>query len=218
MRRWMLLFALVSLPALSSAQTQTEEWKRLFDGKDLTGWKHVGAGSMTVEDGLIQTHGGMGLLYWTGGKLGDCVIRVVFKMRDHNDNSGVFIRIPIEPREEWMPVYYGYEVQIDNEADGEDEYHVTGMLYSLTKPLARTGKPGPEWNTMEITLDGPHTVVVLNGVKVTNYTEGDPVPERKFSFEPYRGPRPYDGYIGLQNHSETDVVFFKEVAVKMLKK
>ena len=216
MRPWILLLALLALPA--SAPGQTDEWKQLFDGKDLTGWKHVGPGSMTVEDGLIRTHGGMGLLYWTGGKLGDCIIRVVFKMRDHNDNSGVFIRIPIEPREEWMPVHYGYEVQIDNEAGGEDEYHITGMLYSLTKPLARTGKPGPEWNTMEITLDGPHTIVVLNGVKVSDYTEGDPVPERKFNFEPQRGIRPNDGYIGLQNHSDNDVVFFKEVAVKMLKK
>jgi len=218
MHRWILLLTLLALPALAPAQTQTQEWKQLFDGKDLTGWKHVGPGSMTVEDGLIRTHGGMGLLYWTGGKLGDCVIRVVFKMRDHNDNSGVFIRIPIEPREEWMPVHYGYEVQIDNEAPGEDEYHITGMLYSLTKPLARTGKPGPEWNTMEIALDGPRTIVMLNGVKVSDYTEGDPVPERKFSFEPQRGTRPNDGYIGLQNHSDNDVVFFKEVAVKMLKK
>ena len=216
MRHWILLLSLLALLALAHAQT--EEWKQLFDGKDLTGWKHVGPGSMTVEDGLIRTHGGMGLLYWTGGKLGDCVIRVVFKMRDHNDNSGVFIRIPIEPREEWMPVHYGYEVQIDNEAGGEDEHHITGMLYSLTKPLARTGKPGPEWNTMEITLDGPRTIVILNGVKVSEYTEGDPVPERKFTFEPQRGTRPNDGYIGLQNHSDQDVVLFKGVAVKMLKK
>jgi 3-keto-disaccharide hydrolase len=216
MQRWLVLLTVLALPIVAYAQT--DQWKQLFDGKDLTGWKHVGPGSMTVEDGLIRTHGGMGLLYWTGGKLGDCVIRVVFKMRDHNDNSGVFIRIPIEPREEWMPVHYGYEVQIDNEAAGEDEYHITGMLYSLTKPLARSGKPGPEWNTMEITLDGPRTVVVLNGAKVTDYTEGQPVPERKFDFEPQRGPRPNDGYIGLQNHSENDIVFFKEVAVKMLKK
>jgi Domain of Unknown Function (DUF1080) len=208
--------ALAVLAAVSPAQTS--EWKQLFDGKDLTGWKHVGPGGMTVEDGLIETHGGMGLLYWTGGKLGDCTIRVVFKMRDKNDNAGVFIRIPIEPREAWMPVNYGYEVQIDNVAEGEDDRHITGMLYSLTKPLARAGKPGPEWNTMDITLDGPHTIVVLNGVKVTDFTEGDPVPEKKFDFEPERGPRPQDGYIGLQNHSKDDVVFFKEVAVKMLKK
>ncbi|MBZ5563738.1 MAG: DUF1080 domain-containing protein [Acidobacteriia bacterium] len=195
-----------------------QDWIQLFNGKDLTGWKHVGPGNMTVEDGLIHTHGGMGLLYWNAGKVGNCVIRVVYKMRDFNDNSGVFIRIPVEPREEWMPVNYGYEVQIDNhpETSNEDEYHVTGTLYSLTKPLAMPGKPGPEWNTMEITLDGPHTVVVLNSVKVTDYTEGQPMPPRKFDFEPQRGPRPTLGYFGLQNHSDKDIVFFKEVAFRPL--
>jgi len=217
--RTALLMALIFLSA-NITLAQSSEWKQLFDGKDLVGWKHVGPGEMTVEDGLIRTHGGMGLLYWTGGKLGDCVIRVVYKMRDHNDNSGVFIRIPMEPREEWMPVHYGYEVQIDNEPEksNEDEYHVTGTLYSLTKPLAKPGKPGPEWNTMEITLDGPRTIVVLNGAKVTDYVEGQPVPDRKFNFEPQRGPRSNDGYIGLQNHSDNDVVFFKEVAMKPLAK
>ncbi len=117
-----------------------------------------------------------------------------------------------------MPVNYGYEVQIDNEPEksDEDDYHVTGTLYSLTKPLAKPGKPGPEWNTMEITLDGPHTVVVLNDVKVTDYTEGQPVPAKKFDFEPQRGQRPSEGYMGLQNHSDKDIVFFKEVAIKPL--
>jgi Domain of Unknown Function (DUF1080) len=204
---------------LLGAQAQTPAWKQLFNGKDLTGWKHVGPGEMTVEDGLIRTHGGMGLLYWTGGKLSNCRIHVVYKMRDFNDNSGVFIRIPIEPREPWMPVHYGYEVQIDNhpETSNEDEYHITAALYSLTKPLAKPGKPGPEWNTMDITLDGPHTIVMLNDVKVTDYTEGQPVPERKFDFEPQRGRRPDEGYIGLQNHSDNDIVFFKEVSVQSLK-
>jgi hypothetical protein len=161
----------------------------------------------------------MGLPYWTESKLGDCVIKVVYKMRDKNDNSGVFVRIPIAPTEPWMPVNYGYEVQIDNhpETSNEDEYHVTGTLYSLTKPLAKPGKPGPEWNTMEITLDGPRTVVTVNGEKVTDYTEGEPVPEKKFDFEPERGPRPNYGYIGLQNHSDNDIVFFKEVAVRPLR-
>jgi hypothetical protein len=193
-------------------------WRQLFNGKDLSGWKHVGPGGDTVEDGLIRTHGGMGLLYWTAEKFSNCRIRVVYKMRDHNDNSGVFIRIPIEPREPWMPVHYGYEVQIDNQPEDskEDEYHVTGTLYSLTKPLARPGKPGPEWNIMVITLDGPHTIVVLNDVKVTDYTEGQPVPVRKFDFEPERGIRPNEGFMGLQNHSDNDIVFFKEVAVQPL--
>ena len=209
---------LVALSAHAQTNGGSGSWRQLFNGKDLTGWKHVGPGDMTVEDGLIRTHGGMGLLYWTEGKISNAQIRVVYKMRDHNDNSGVFIRIPLEPREPWMPVHYGYEVQIDNQPEDskEDEYHVTGTLYSLTKPLARPGKPGPEWNTMLITLDGPHTVVELNGVKVTDYTEGQPVPPRKLDFEPQRGPRPNEGYIGLQNHSDNDIVFFKEAALRPL--
>lgn len=219
LKRATLLFAILALGTLFGAG-QSEEWQQLFNGKDLTGWKHVGPGTMVVEDGLIKTQGGMGLLYWTGGKVGDSVIRVVFKMRDKNDNSGVFIRIPIEPREEWMPVHYGYEVQIDNnpEAVGEGDTHVTGCLYSMNKALARPGKPGPEWNTMEITLDGPRTIVLVNGVKVTDFMEGQPVPAKKFDFEPFRGPRPLKGYFGLQNHSDNDIVFFKEVAIKPLQK
>ena len=220
------IFLLTGLATLSFAAPENvckgdpDKWQQLFNGKDLTGWKHVGPGGHKVADGLIQSYGGMGLTYWTAGKIGDCVIRVVFKMRDENDNSGVFIRIPVEPREEWMPVHYGFEVQIDNhpETSNEYEYHSTGMLYSLTKPLAKAWKPGPEWNTMEITLDGSRTIVMLNGVKVTDYKDGDPAPARKFDFEPQRGPRPDFGYMGLQNHSDNDIVFFKEVAIKPLKK
>jgi hypothetical protein len=202
------------------AQTKKDvsQWKQLFNGKDLSGWKHVGGGSRYVEEGLLASKGGMGLLYWDGGKLGNCVIRVVYKMQKFNSNAGVFIRVPLEPKEEWMPVYYGYEVQIDNhpETSNEDEYHISGTLYAFTKPLAKPGKPGPEWNTMEITLDGPRTIVFLNGEKVTDYTEGQPTPERKFSFEPYPGIRPNEGYIGLQNHGDEDIVYFKEIAVRPL--
>jgi len=212
------LILILGLCCATCTAAQAAEPKQLFNGKDLSDWQHVGPGSMSVEDGVIETHGGMGLLYWKGGKISNCVLRVVYKMRDHNDNSGVFVRIPLEPREEWMPVHYGYEVQIDNEPEksNEDEYHITGTLYSLTKPLAKPGKPGPEWNTMEITLDGPRTIVTLNGVKVTDYTEGQPVPPRKFSFEPQHGLRPIEGYFGLQNHSKNDVVFFKEVSIRPL--
>src|ERR1700747_1880372 len=167
------IFLLAGLVTLAFARDENQnacngdagKWQQLFNGKDLTGWKHVGPGRDQVEDGLIHTHGGMGLLYWTGGKIGNCEIHVVFKMRDENDNSGVFIRIPVEPREEWMPVHYGYEVQIDNhpEKSNEDEYHETGMLYSLTKPLVKNAwKPGPEWNTMEMRLEGPQPKGILN--------------------------------------------------------
>src|SRR5512133_2162863 len=216
-----LLIVIFFLTGFVNANAQGKgEWRQLFNGKDLTGWKHVGPGPMSVEDGAIRGHGGMGLLYWTGEKIGNWILHVEYRMEKENSNAGVFIRIPIEPYEEWMPVFYGYEVQIDNkpELSDEDDYHYTGGLYSLTWPKSKPGKPGPEWNTYEITLDGPRTIVYVNDSLVTDFTEGDSVPERKFDFEPFHGPRPDSGYFGIQNHGEKDVVFFKEIAVKPLAK
>jgi 3-keto-disaccharide hydrolase len=204
--------ALVALAALAASASASAEEKPLWNGKDLTGWKQVGPGQFVVENGVLKTTGGMGLLYWTGGKVGDSVIRVVYKNEKKNSNAGVFIRIPEAPTEPWMPVNKGYEVQID---DAQDDYHVTGVLYSLTKAKAHPGKPG-EWNTLEITLDGPRTRVTVNGELVTDYTEGEAVPEKKEDFEPDRGPRPNAGYFGLQNHNDKDVVFFKEVTLRPL--
>lgn len=218
LRRSMLIMAILALAAVP-AGAQTGGWKQLFNGKDMTGWQQVGPGNFVVEKSLLKTVGGMGLLWYTPNQFGNSIIRVVFKVTNENDNSGVFIRIPIPPREEWMPVNYGEEVQIYGAGD---DHHCTGVLYSLTKALARPAKPIGEWNTMAITLDGPHTVVVLNGVKVTDYTEGQPVPERVKEYEPQRGRRPDAGYIGLQNHPHEDKtdsgVYFKEVAVKPLTK
>jgi len=70
---------------------------------------------------------------------------------------------------------------------------------------------------MEITLDGPRTIVYVNDELVTDFTEGDEVPPKIRDFEPERGPRPLSGYIGLQNHDALSVAYFKEVAVKPLK-
>lgn len=55
-------------------------WKKLFNGSDLSGWRHVGKGSMSVDNGQIRGHGGMGLLYYEGQKFGNCTIRVVYRM------------------------------------------------------------------------------------------------------------------------------------------
>jgi hypothetical protein len=212
LRYFALILIILGLYALPG-QAQSGDWKELFNGKDLSGWEHVGPGGFTVENGLLKPHGGMGLLWWTRDKVGNSVIRVVFKTEKKHSNSGFFIRIPEKPTEPWMPVYRGYEVQIDNI---DDDYHCTGDLYSLTKALARPQKPAGEWNTMEITLDGPRTVVKVNGVKVTDYTEGQPVPPKKEKYEPDRGRRPNEGYIGVQNHSAHDIVYFQEVAIRPL--
>ena len=203
---------LVLLFTLATSLT-AQSPRALFNGKDLDGWQHVGPGSFIVENGLLKTQGGMGLLWYSREKIGRAKIRVVFKLMGKESDSGVFIRIPEPPTEPWMPVNRGYEVEI---GDWPDDYSCTGVLYTFTKALARPIKPLGEWNTMEITLDGPHIVVDLNGVKVTDFHEGQAVPPKPpGSIDPERGPRPESGYIGLQNHPGAEV-YFKEATLEPL--
>lgn len=188
-------------------------FRPLFNGRDLAGWKHVGPGSFIVEDGMMKTVGGMGLIYYEKEQFGNCVLRVVYKTATDHANSGVVIRLPEPPPDPWYAVHNGYEVQIDA---GGDEWHSSGAIYSISKVTSRQQKPKGEWNVMEIELRGPVTRITLNGVLVNEYREGAPVPPRKMWYEPVRGPRPERGYIGLQNHDPNSTVYFREVSVRPL--
>ena len=195
---------------LAAASLFAAEPRQLFNGKDLTDWKMVGPGRIYVTDGMLKTEGGMGLLYYTGQKFGNTTVRVVFKTSEDRGNSGVYIRMPEPPPDPWYGVHNGFEVQIDNAGD---EWHRTGAIYSLSKSTDPSQKPAGEWNTMDIELSGPMTRVFLNGKKVNEFDPSQPVPERKQHYEPTRGPRPDYGYIGLQNHDASSIVYFKEVSV-----
>src|SRR5262245_50988932 len=89
-----------------NASADDSGWRPLFNGKDLDGWQHVGPGRFVIENGVLRTEGGMGLLWYTREKFGDATIRVVFRALQPKGagNSGLFIRIPAEPTEPWMPV------------------------------------------------------------------------------------------------------------------
>lgn len=199
MKQRLALFLILILLGIDS--TQAQEWRNLFNGKDLSGWEQIGPGEFVIEDGLLKTVGGMGMILYPAKKFGDVVIR-----------------LPEKPLDPMAAVNAGYEVQIDNgirHVGGE--FHCTGVLYSLTKAMAHPQKSPGEWNTMLITLDGSKTIVHVNGIKVTEYNEGDEVPLKVRDFEPDRGPRPASGYIGLQNHDSKSTAYFKEVVVKSLK-
>lgn len=173
----------------------------------------IGPGEFKQQEGALVTEGGMGLLWYSREKLSNCQVRVVYKLSATNSNSGVFIRIPNPPGDPWQAVHQGYEVQID---DTGDVYHRTGCFYSLTKARRVVNSSTTDWNTMIITLDGTRTLVEVNGELVTDYREGEPVPEKKEWYEPDRRRRPVAGYFGLQNHEGAGHVAFKEVSVRPL--
>jgi hypothetical protein len=204
--RTLILASLLAAPLLAAP-------KQLFNGKNLDGWRMTGPGRFVVESGNMVTEGGMGLLYYERESFGDCMLRVVYSTASQHANSGVVIRLPEPPTDPWYGVNNGYEVQIDA---GGDDWHSTGAIYSISRVTSREQKPRGEWNTMEIELRGAVTRIRVNGKLVNEYTEGQPVPERKIWYEPVRGPRPEKGYIGLQNHDANSKVLFREVSVHPL--
>ncbi len=218
MKRWLLCLFLVAASAAAAE-------RQLFNGKNLDGWKIMprheniaddGRPGFVVEKGLLHTAPALEQDIWyTREKIGNAILRVVYKVSEKDANSGVFIRIPVEPKSEDDAINKGIEVQIEEE---DNDYHCTGVLYSMTKAMARPYKPVGDWNTMEITMDGPRTKVTLNGVLVTDYDGVSPVPPKAQWYEPDRGPRPDTGYIALQRHDGKAVITFKEVSVRPLEK
>lgn len=195
--------------------------KQLFNGKDTSGWaripRHEGAPAneahgFKVENGLMVSlpDSPEDDLWYTREKIGNATLRVVYKVSAPNANSGVFIRIPEKPKSEDDAINKGIEVQID---ESGDEWHSTGVLYSMTQAKARPYKPAGEWNTLEITLKGPRTIVKLNGELVTDYDGVSPVPAKKGRYEPDRGPRPDSGYIAIQHHGGKATLWFKEISL-----
>jgi len=224
--RWIVptLAMAVLMVAGGAASAQEPGATALFDGRSLDGWTHVGKGRVYVEDGLLKTEGGMGLLWYSREKLGNCTLRIVYRTTTTDDNSGIFIRIPEPPEDPWQAVHTGYEIQIlenfpahykrsEHQLEHGMAWHTTGAIYSMSPAQAAPQYPAGEWNTMEIELRGPRTVIRLNGVLVNDFTEGMPVPPRQHNYEPIRGPRPEVGYIGIQNHHEPQTVHFKEISV-----
>jgi Domain of Unknown Function (DUF1080) len=98
-RRLPLVELLLAMTILVNPLLAQQSQNALFNGKNLDGWKHAGPGSLVVEDGMMKTEGGMGLLWYSRKKVGNATLRVVFKLTGKESDSGVFIRIPGRPTE-----------------------------------------------------------------------------------------------------------------------
>jgi len=191
----------LALAAFAMPQTKPSgKWIELFNGKDQTGWKHIGKGSFAVEDGALVTQAGMGLLFYETRSFRDYTLEVEWKVNNKCNNSGIFVRFPEKSDDPWHAVTKGYEIQIDD-CDKNGLKFQTGSAYDQFAATRLASKPAGEWNKYQITIVGQHYTVVLNGEKVNEFD----------------GTRGIEGYIGLQNHDPTSRVSFRSVRVKEIK-
>ncbi|MCQ4208638.1 ThuA domain-containing protein [Streptomyces longispororuber] len=181
----------------------SKDYRPIFNGQTLEGWKQAGPGKFNVKDGTLESEGGMGLLWYQAKELKSYSLKLDWKMQG-DDNSGIFVGFPASD-DPWSAVNKGYEIQIDA-TDAPDR--TTGSVYSFKsaniKARDQVLRPPGQWNSYEIKVQGERLQVFLNGVKINDFTNTDP--ERSLK----------DGYIGLQNHGASDQVSFRNVQLKEL--
>ncbi|MFE2809291.1 OmpL47-type beta-barrel domain-containing protein [Streptomyces nigra] len=212
---------------------QTEGYRTILDGspESFAKWQQVGGGSFAPNgDGSITSgtsRSGLGMLWFPERKYGDFSLKL--QWRDDapgtgNANSGVFVRFPWihdhpeEPRPEWAAIKYGHEIQVFDSPTGD--MYKTGSVYGFDRVgLAGAGVTQKgTWNDYEIRVVDQHYSVYRNGVLINEFDNtGGQVFEPPRSDDPGTDGRRFaSGYIGLQVHSTTDVVSYRDVRIKEL--
>ena len=183
----------------------------LFNGKDLTGWDVVEGknGSWGVQDGILFTTGEGGGWLSTVKEYDNFQLDLDFKVVK-GGNSGVFLRSP----HKGDPAYVGMEIQVLDDYAAEyatlKPWQYTGSVYGVQAPSSRATKQAGEWQHMQITAQGTHVKVVLNG---TTTIDTDLLQHLEQEKE-HPGLKRRHGFIGLQNHSTR--VEYRNITIREL--
>ncbi|MFD8350454.1 OmpL47-type beta-barrel domain-containing protein [Streptomyces coelicoflavus] len=212
---------------------QTEGYRNILDGsqESFAKWEQVGGGSFALNaDGSITSSTstpGMGMLWFPERKYGDFSLKL--QWRDDaagtaNTNGGVFVRFPQvhdhpeESRPEWVAIKYGHEIQAFDSPTGD--MYKSGSVYGFDRVgLAGAGVTEKgTWNDYEIRVVDQHYSIYRNGVLINefdNFGGQTFYPER--SDDPGTDGRRFaSGYVGLQVHSTSDVISYRDVRIKDL--
>lgn len=210
MRHFMIALVCMSPLAYSAAVADDKKtddgYVKLFNGKDLTGWKtHPDdKAKWEVKDGAIVGTGPAGHLFSEGGDYANFHYRMEAMINDKG-NSGQYFRAKYSKA---FPD--GYEAQI-NATHGDPIK--TGSLYpafnrKLTeaqreKLLIKTAphKPG-EWFVQEVIADGNHIIIKVNGKTTVDFIDENNTYKK--------------GHFAIQQHDPGSVVKVKRVEVKEL--
>jgi hypothetical protein len=124
---------------------------KLFNGKDLQGWRADGENQWVAESGMLKNpKSGANLI--TDNVFTDFKLHIEFRY-PQNGNSGIYLR-------------GRYEVQVSDSKGLEPNDVLFAGVYGLLPPNQMVAKAAGEWQTYDITLIGRRISVVANGVAV----------------------------------------------------
>lgn len=186
--------AVLTLLSLT-VQAQTGNWKNLFNGKDLSGWKTVaGKATFEVKDGVIEgtaVHGTGNTFLVTEQMYTDFILEVDLKINHISSNSGIMARGQFDPAaRNGQGLVYGYQIEADPTprawSGGVYDEARRGWFYPLDlNPAAKSAFKMGEWNTYRIEAIGNTIKTWINGQEVAYFVDDMDA----------------KGFIGLQVHS-----------------
>ena len=197
------------LACVGSKTSKSKDWKSLFDGKSLQGWK-VGknAGTFTVENQMIVANGPTAHLFYVGDLNNHNFKNFEFKaevMTTPGSNSGIYFHTDYQ--ESGWPSK-GYEVQVNN---SHTDWRRTGSLYAV-EDVKEVFVKDNEWFTEQILVQGKRVVIKINEKTVVDYTEPENVQRPK----DMAGRIISNGTFALQGHDPKSKVYFRKLMVRPL--
>lgn len=183
---------LATLLVLLAGTALADDFKPLFDGKTLDGWKqHGGKAKYTVEDGAIvgtSVPNTANSFLCTEKEYGDFILELEFKVHPQL-NSGVQIRsqvfseekeIDLEGKKRKVPAdrVHGYQVEID-----PSDRSFSGAIYDEARrgrfladlkdnEPARKAFKQNEWNKFRIECRGDSIKTWINDVPAVDLKDG----------------------------------------------
>ena len=178
-------------------------FKKIFNGKDLSGWKIHGTEKWYVENGELICESGpdKGYGYLSTDKSYDnFILETQFKL-EANGNSGIFIRSNIEGTK-----ISGWQVEVappNNSTGGIYESYGRGWIIKPS-PEDEKALKATDWNKMRIKVVGDEVTTWLNGTQMVHLKD-EKIGQGK-------------GFIALQIHDGGGIkVRWKDIRVKELK-
>jgi hypothetical protein len=194
---------LVALSAVALVSFTMAGFKKLFNGKDLSGWNVHGTEKWYVENGELICESGpdKGYGYLSTDKPYDNFILELEFKQEANGNSGVFIRSGIEGTK-----ISGWQVEVappDHNTGGIYESYGRGWLIKPAPEKEKILKYG-DWNKMRIKVEGDEVTSWLNGTQMVQLKD-EKIGQGK-------------GFIALQIHDGGGIkVRWKNIRIRELK-
>ena len=167
MMRKLLMLGLVLLLVISQSYGKKI---KLFNGKDLSGWKIYGTEKWYVDKGNLVCESGPDKKYGylaTEKFYKDFDLSCDFLL-ESNGNSGIFFRSTVEGTK-----ISGWQCEVapkGHDTGGIYESYGRGWLVQIPDEKENILKPG-KWNTMRVKVIGDHVQTWLNGVVMTDFSD-----------------------------------------------